>query len=94
MKLQLLFDDLAQFYSSHIPRNESGISLSSGIYEEIPDDHQSTNESNNKSTTIDYKNLSHIYENPFELVLDKKLEKYFQAPPLPPRTFKSFTLQR
>ncbi|XP_019755911.2 uncharacterized protein LOC109534625 isoform X1 [Dendroctonus ponderosae] len=78
----------------HIPRSESGISLSSGIYEEIPEDHQSTNQSNTKTSAIDYKHISHIYEDPFELVLDRKLGKYFQAPPLPPRTFKSFTLQR
>ncbi|CAG9765710.1 unnamed protein product [Ceutorhynchus assimilis] len=76
-----------------MPRNESGVSLSSGIYEEIPDDYQSTNQNNHNSLT-DLKQLSHIYENPFEMVFDKKLGFFFKAPPLPPRTFTSFTLQR
>lgn len=81
------------FRPHNIPRNESGISLASGIYEEIPDDHESSNQ-NNQNSLADLKHQSHIYENPFEMVFDKTWGKYFQAPPLPPRTFTSFTLQR
>ncbi|KAL1513867.1 hypothetical protein ABEB36_003209 [Hypothenemus hampei] len=71
-----------------IRRNESGISLSSGIYEEIPDNHPSSNQDNMKFQT-------HIYENPLDLILaNQALGKFFKAPPLPPRPFTSFTLQR
>ncbi|KAG5877671.1 hypothetical protein JTB14_013916 [Gonioctena quinquepunctata] len=60
-----------------IPRNESGISLSSGIYEEIPDDPKD----------VPKKHISHVYENPLELILSCE-NKHFAPPPLPPRQWK------
>ncbi|XP_050305419.1 uncharacterized protein LOC126742696 [Anthonomus grandis grandis] len=79
--------------SEAIPRNESGISLASGIYEEIPENHQTTVKKDENVLT-DLKYQSHIYENPLDLIISEKFGKYFTAPPLPPRTFTSFTLQR
>ncbi|XP_018578635.1 uncharacterized protein LOC108916816 [Anoplophora glabripennis] len=62
-----------------LPRNKSGISLASGIYEEIPDEPKKSPK--NKDT----KYTSHIYENPLEVILDIKSSEYFKPPPLPPR---------
>ncbi|XP_008195061.1 uncharacterized LOC100141786 isoform X1 [Tribolium castaneum] len=59
-----------------LPRRESGVSLASGIYEEISEDAV-------KPLT------NHIYENPIDLILDinSKLKKHAKPPPLPPRKF-------
>ncbi|CAG9864138.1 unnamed protein product [Phyllotreta striolata] len=60
-----------------LPRNESGISLASGIYEEIPDDHEFTPKSS--------KHASHVYENPAEVIFELR-KRFFAPPPLPPRS--------
>ncbi|CAH0551732.1 unnamed protein product [Brassicogethes aeneus] len=64
-----------QYLKCSLPRRESGVSLASGIYEEIPDDY----------VTKSKKKESHIYENPLEMILDGKTGKQFKPPPLPPR---------
>ncbi|XP_019868524.2 uncharacterized protein LOC109597311 [Aethina tumida] len=65
-----------QYLKSSLPRRESGVSLASGIYEEIPDDHV---------TKVTKKKESHIYENPLDMMLDGEIGKQFKPPPLPPR---------
>lgn len=57
-------------------RRESGISLASGIYEEISDVPP-------KSENFAY--INHIYENPVDLILKEQDCKLFKPPPLPPR---------
>ncbi|XP_074042460.1 uncharacterized protein isoform X2 [Leptinotarsa decemlineata] len=59
-----------------LPRNESGISLCSGIYEEIPDDLE--------AKQVTPQPIAHVYENPVDLILESK-NKQFAPPPLPPR---------
>jgi hypothetical protein len=61
-----------------LPRRESGISLASGIYEEISEEPV-------KSPSP---KTNHIYENPIDLILDvsSKFKKHCKPPPLPPRT--------
>ncbi|XP_028142156.1 uncharacterized protein LOC114336048 isoform X1 [Diabrotica virgifera virgifera] len=63
---------------SNIPRNESGISLASGIYEEIPDDYE-------RKTTSHSKHTSHVYENPADVIVELR-KSFFTPPPLPPRS--------
>lgn len=46
-----------------MPRNESGVSLASGIYEEIPEDVEVRSAKSNKHT-------SHVYENPMDLIME------------------------
>ncbi|KAJ8963288.1 hypothetical protein NQ318_018755 [Aromia moschata] len=68
-----------------LPRRESGVSLASGIYEEIPDDHSES--FHNKASSGE---TSHVYENPLELILGARDGKYFKPPPLPPRRLEFF----
>ncbi|XP_030759477.1 uncharacterized protein LOC115884897 [Sitophilus oryzae] len=75
-----------------LPRNESGISLASGIYEEIPDEPPNTQPTVKKD--LDNHHLCHVYENPLEMIFDRRFAKFFKPPPLPPRTFDSMTLNR
>ncbi|XP_060523421.1 uncharacterized protein LOC132700259 [Cylas formicarius] len=64
--------------ASRMVRNESEVSLSSGVYEEIPD----FDEWDRPATPV-----CHIYENPAELVFGDKIGRLFSPPPpLPPRT--------
>lgn len=56
-----------------MPRNESGISLASGIYEEIPEEVESKP-----------KQVVHVYENPMDVVLECS-RRFCTPPPLPPR---------
>lgn len=63
-----------------IPRNESGISLASGIYEEIPDDHEYISGASNT------KHASHVYENPSDVIIELRKKFFFTPPPLPPRS--------
>ncbi|RZC37907.1 uncharacterized protein BDFB_005810, partial [Asbolus verrucosus] len=60
-----------------LPRRESGISLASGIYEEISEE----------PVKAASPKTNHIYENPLDLILDidLKLKKHCKPPPLPPR---------
>ncbi|KAJ8934482.1 hypothetical protein NQ314_013357 [Rhamnusium bicolor] len=69
-----------EFPRGSLPRRESGVSLASGIYEEIPDDYPKISPNKN-----DPKYTNHVYENPLELILGVKSSKYFSPPPLPPR---------
>ncbi|KAJ8924220.1 hypothetical protein NQ315_007011 [Exocentrus adspersus] len=62
-----------------LPRNKSGLSIASGIYEEILDEPKITPSNKNNS-----KYASHIYENPIEVITVGK-SKHFKPPPLPPR---------
>lgn len=66
------------FSEKNIPRNESGISLSSGVYEEILEDIE--------KTPLASKFLNHVYENPLELISDRNST----PPPLPPRRLDIF----
>lgn len=62
------------------PRRESGVSMASGIYEEIPEGpsiHKSK-EKNDSSLGI------HFYENPIDIILNGE-KNAFKPPPLPPR---------
>lgn len=67
------------FRKGILPRRESGVSLASGIYEEISEDIIKS------PLTV----TNHIYENPIDLILDlnSKLKKHTKPPPLPPRKF-------
>lgn len=71
-----------------MPRNESGISLASGIYEEIPDDYEST-------SSVNSKHSSHVYENPSDIFVELR-KTFFAPPPLPPRSmdFTWMTIKR
>lgn len=72
-KLYYLFK--ITFRRGNLPRRESGVSLASGIYEEIPD--------------LPPKGKSdvshHVYENPIDVILHEKSGIVFTPPPLPPR---------
>ncbi|XP_022908243.1 uncharacterized protein [Onthophagus taurus] len=72
-----------------LTRRESGISLASGVYEEIPD-------VPNGAVKVNSGDFSHhVYENPLDVI--DRLEKHqkIPPPPLPPRVFdRSFTLER
>lgn len=59
------------------------MSLASGIYEEIPEEVES-----NPKQPI--KIVSHVYENPLELVWECS-RKFSTPPPLPPRQFDFLT---
>ncbi|CAH1968033.1 unnamed protein product [Acanthoscelides obtectus] len=76
--LQDLADNVDQTKTKTIPRNESGISIASGIYEEI-------DETQIKERIQEF--VNHVYENPLEIILESK--KYFKPPPLPPRRLES-----
>lgn len=73
-----------------LSRRESGISLASGIYEEIMD---VPNTTNGKSNNPEF--AHHVYENPEEVIqrLAKK-GKYIPPPPLPPRIYECNTIER
>lgn len=68
-----------------LPRNESGVSLASGIYEEIPEEIE-----NKPKQSVAGKHTSHVYENPVELILECS-RKFSTPPPLPPRQLEFFT---
>ncbi|KAJ8971493.1 hypothetical protein NQ317_013132 [Molorchus minor] len=63
-----------------LPRRESGISLASGIYEEILDD---CSVKTPRKNAINHS--FHIYENPNFIIINDIERKYFKPPPLPPR---------
>lgn len=60
-----------------LPRRESGVSLASGIYEEILE--------NPDEAIISKEAINHVYENPIDVILREKSAKLFTPPPLPPR---------
>lgn len=72
---------------AHIPRGESGISIASGVYEEISETLPETKKSNNTIYTNGH--MMHLYEDPKELSSNKILNcnKTSVPPPLPPRIF-------
>ncbi|KAI4467386.1 hypothetical protein MML48_2g00021596 [Holotrichia oblita] len=84
--------DLSIISETHniLSRRESGISLASGIYEEILDVPQTNNEKGNNSEYA-----HHVYENP-EDVIQKlaKNGKHIPPPPLPPRIYECNTIER
>lgn len=57
-----------------MPRRESGVSLASGIYEEILDVPPKSKDTSH-----------HVYENPIDIILHEKSGIVFTPPPLPPR---------
>nr|CAH7736996.1 unnamed protein product [Callosobruchus chinensis] len=77
--LQDLAENVDQTTPRTIPRNESGISIASGIYEEI-------DETQIRVRIQDH--VNHVYENPLDIILESK-NRYFTPPPLPPRRLDS-----
>ncbi|VEN62640.1 unnamed protein product [Callosobruchus maculatus] len=77
--LQDLAENLDQTIPRPIPRNESGISIASGIYEEIDE---------TQIRVRIQEHVNHVYENPLDIILESK-NRYFTPPPLPPRRLDS-----
>ncbi|KAF2900289.1 hypothetical protein ILUMI_05899 [Ignelater luminosus] len=84
-------EDVSIIDNSHtckIPRGESGISLASGVYEEIPETlpDDKKNQKVNENVNI-YTNghMAHVYEDPEEL--STAISFKCDPPPLPPRIF-------
>lgn len=84
-------EDISIIDKSHkckIPRGESGISLASGVYEEIPetlpDDKKNQNANENVNLYING-HMAHVYEDPVEL--STAISFKCDPPPLPPRIF-------
>ncbi|XP_067003168.2 uncharacterized protein [Anabrus simplex] len=73
--------------STHSPRRESGISLASGIYEEILEDNVSSAVGGSSE-----KETQNHYENPTSLGWGKAYEESSCPPPLPPRKH-NFSMQ-
>lgn len=63
------------------PRRESGVSLMSGVYEEIPDIPPPKEFQN--QTPSEWHSVLHTYEDPVDIILSSA--KIFTPPPLPPR---------
>ncbi|KAK5648962.1 hypothetical protein RI129_003854 [Pyrocoelia pectoralis] len=78
------------YIESKIPRGESGVSLASGVYEEIPE--LLPDKPTNMSTSLNiYTNshMIHLYEDPEEVTASIliKYGKVRAPPPLPPRIY-------
>lgn len=85
--------DINQIYiESKIPRGESGVSLASGVYEEIPELLPDLCKPLNMTTSLNiYTNshMIHLYEDPEEVAASilRKYGKVCAPPPLPPRIY-------
>lgn len=69
------------FRKSQIPRPESGVSLASGVYEEIS---ESTSPEPQPIKNNFNPNSFHVYENPHDIILNDS-ERKLNPPPLPHR---------
>ncbi|GJQ78495.1 hypothetical protein Trydic_g11611 [Trypoxylus dichotomus] len=77
-------------HSNTLSRRESGISLASGIYEEILD---VPHTSNGKVDNPEF--AHHVYENPEDVIQRlAKHGKHIPPPPLPPRIYECNTIER
>lgn len=77
-------------YRASLPRRESGISISSGIYEEIPEDVDTL--PSKKLVLAEF--INHVYENPVDVLSRLTHNGKCIPPPLPPRQFEQVKTDR